>query len=67
MKSGQCYSIYKEDIKEDSGNYRSVSLTSVPGKMMEELMVETTKSHFKNNAISRHRLCVFNKGKVLPK
>lgn len=65
MKSGQCYSIYK-DLKEDSENYRPVSLTSVPKKMMEEFMVETTKRHFKSKALkSRHRQCGYNKRTLL--
>jgi len=32
--------VFKKDKKEDSGNYRLVSLTSIPGKVMEQLILD---------------------------
>lgn len=37
--------------KKDLGNYRAVSLTSVPGKMMEQIIPETISRHVKNKMI----------------
>ena len=41
--------IYKKGCREDPGNYRSVSLASVPGKVMEQIVLKEIMQHVRDN------------------
>ncbi|KFQ20116.1 hypothetical protein N332_03632, partial [Mesitornis unicolor] len=43
--------IYKRGWKEDPGNYRAVSLTSVPGKVMEQIILSAITWHMQDNQV----------------
>ncbi|KGL85450.1 RNA-directed DNA polymerase from mobile element jockey, partial [Tinamus guttatus] len=40
--------VFKKGKKEDPGNYRPVSLTSVPGKVMERLILAIVSRHMED-------------------
>lgn len=53
----------KKGRKEDSGNDRPVSLRSVPGIVVEQLILETIYRHVSNKKVIRSSLYGFPKGK----
>ncbi|GAB0187551.1 mitochondrial enolase superfamily member 1 [Grus japonensis] len=55
--------VFKKDKKEDLGNYRPVSLTSIPGKVMKQLILEVISKHVEEKKVFRSGQHRFTKGK----
>ena len=43
--------LFKKGSKDDPGNYRPISLTSVPGKMLESIIADDMMSHLEHNKL----------------
>ena len=55
--------IYKKGRRADPGNYRPVSLTSVPGKLMEQIILRVITRHLQGKQAIRPSQHGFMKGK----
>jgi len=55
--------VFKKGKKEDPGNYRPISLTSIPGKMMEQLILDVTIKQVEEKKVLRSSQHGFTKGK----
>ncbi|CAM4670315.1 unnamed protein product [Caretta caretta] len=62
-KKANVVPIFKKGKKEDPGNYGPVSLTSVPGKIMEQVLKESIRKHLEERKVIRNTQHGFTKGK----
>jgi len=55
--------VFKKGKKEDPGNYRAVSLTSIPGKVMEQFILDIISKQVEEKKVIRSSQHGFTKGK----
>ncbi|CAM5138620.1 unnamed protein product [Natator depressus] len=62
-KKANLVSIFKKGKNKNTGNYRPVSLTSVPGKIMEQSLKESILKHLEERKLIRNSQHGFTKSK----
>ncbi|CAM4659528.1 unnamed protein product [Caretta caretta] len=62
-KKANVVAIFKKGKTDDPGNYRPVSLTSVPGKIMEYVLKKSILKHLEERKVIRNSQHGFTKGK----
>lgn len=53
-KKANAIPVFRKGKKEDPGNYKPNTLTSIPGKVVEQLILDTISRHIKKRKVIRH-------------